>query len=492
MYSSLSPREIYKRMFSNAGVYGVGTLLIKGGYLLLIPLYWKLLTPEDFGTIGVQQVLILFLTPLLEMGFFGAVQRLYYTWPENERGSYLAAMWTSNVVVGLVICLLLTLTGPWLFPVLFKSVPFAPYLLTTLWMAFFANFGQVPLGLMRIREETKLYTFFTSGQFVAQHVFSLLFIFLLEDDAAGFVYGQLLGAFIISVFYCRYTWRELIFPFQKEHFWKPFNYAYPGTFSAVFEGASASLDRFLLDKYVPLAEIGLFTNARQIGGALNVFNFVMKTAATPLLYRVASERDDGPKLLGRISMIHMFCMLFPGLGIALLSKEMILFINNPHYFGVYDYIPIFVLGFFLLAMGSIYGRGMDLAQKTKLQPVVPIVGLMAGLGSMMYLIPRYGAFGAAWAYVVTMLTRDMAEIGLACYYYPRPLHLGKTLFALGVASLTFVLGYHLPEELPIWSSALIKICLIVAAFILVFINSFGFDSIRRVKKVVLSRMKKSA
>ena len=92
MYSGLSKQQLLGRMFSNAGIYGVAIVLTRIGGLLLLPFYWQKLEPADFGVIGLAQMVTLFLSPVLSLGLYDAVQRLFHKWSDEARPRHLAAL----------------------------------------------------------------------------------------------------------------------------------------------------------------------------------------------------------------------------------------------------------------------------------------------------------------------------------------------------------------------------------------------------------------
>jgi O-antigen/teichoic acid export membrane protein len=43
--------QLTTRFFKNASLYGIGMIIVRMGGFIAMPLYWRVLTPADFGLI---------------------------------------------------------------------------------------------------------------------------------------------------------------------------------------------------------------------------------------------------------------------------------------------------------------------------------------------------------------------------------------------------------------------------------------------------------
>lgn len=462
MYAHLTTRELFKRFSSNTVLYGLSLVLTRAGWVLLLPLYWSALTPADYGIIGVAQMLQVVLVPVLSLGLHDSVQRLYHEWSAEERPKHVAALWTASVAASLLLCTVLDLLGAWLAPHLFVQVPYEPYLRISLWSAFFVNLALFSLALLRIREDVKMFSLFTIASFAGQAALTLYFVLGREMGPYGFLLGMLINAALIGVAHLVLIQRECDFRFSRTHLGEPLRYGLPTVPTAILDGSAGLLDRYFLDKYIPLGQLGLYNLGNQFGSAFNLFNQVLKTSWLPFLYRVVSERQDGPQILSRFGLYYLALLTFPALGVALLSKELIEFIGDPRFFGVYEFIPAFVLIYYIQSIAAAMGRGMDLAKKTAMWPIVPVVAILTSLAALGVLVPKWGAYGALVALAIAASVRVFVQVGISMYYYPRALLLGTLAKIWVVALVAFFAGYQ-AQFASLWLNAFIKLTLIALA-----------------------------
>lgn len=443
MYSSLSKQQLLGRLFSNAGIYGVTIILTRIGGLVLLPVYWHALEPADFGIIALAQLVTLLLAPVLSAGLYDAVQRMYHEWSADERPRHLAALWSVSLVLSAAVCLCLHLFGERVFSLLLAQVKFSPYIELTIWIAFTSNLNLFPLTVMRVREELVRYSLVIAGMFVTQAGAILLFLFVFDWKAQGYLAGMLASGAVWGVYFVGFMLRESRFPWSVRHLSNSLRYSLPLVPGSIMEGVGSIFDRYFLDKSVGLGLIGLYNLGNQFGGAVNSFNQILKASWIPLIIRVVSEREDARRILGQFSLYYVAAMTVPCLAVALLSKELIELFGNDRFSGVYPFVPWFVLIYYIQSVGTAMGRGLDLAKKTMLSPVVPLVGIFFNFLGMYLLVPRFGVWGAVAAFLITTVARIGVHIWLAVSVYPRPLFLWSLLKVNLVALAIFLIGQRM-------------------------------------------------
>ena len=99
-----------RRVFSQLVVYGSGEILLFGISFLLVPIYTRVLTPAEYGILGLLLVLRAFLRPLNQLGLDESFLRFYYDCGDDAArrtltGTTLAAIGLASGVVLVVLLL---------------------------------------------------------------------------------------------------------------------------------------------------------------------------------------------------------------------------------------------------------------------------------------------------------------------------------------------------------------------------------------------------
>jgi O-antigen/teichoic acid export membrane protein len=150
---------------------------MKLGTLLLIPLLWQKLTPEDYGIIGLTEVLSLVLIPVLGFGGPDVIQRFYFEWSESDRPKHLGSIWIFSIISSLVFCLVVDTAGDFIFSNFYSQISFHLYLRIFVWTLFFSAISNFTTSFFRTTEDLKKYNLVSFGTFMTQSWFFFFFFF---------------------------------------------------------------------------------------------------------------------------------------------------------------------------------------------------------------------------------------------------------------------------------------------------------------------------
>ena len=104
-------KKYYKKIFKGTGIYSISSIIPKIGSILLLPVYTRLLSPEQYGIIGVLRPLMSFIPLVLVFGLYISQMKMYYTFDNlKKRGKFL---YTINILLWIInLPLLLLLLSP--------------------------------------------------------------------------------------------------------------------------------------------------------------------------------------------------------------------------------------------------------------------------------------------------------------------------------------------------------------------------------------------
>ena len=477
MYGTLSAAQLFGRFTSNAAVYGVSLVVTRAGWIVLLPIYWTRLSPEDYGIIGIAAAIQMFLNPVLSLGLYDSVQRYYFDWKEAERPRRVAALWAIALAWSALVCGALLAGGDAIFGRIFTQVPFFPYLAAAIAAAFFANFMQFPLAILRMRERAALYAGLSVASFATQAAITIALVIVYDQGVAGYLWGMAANAALWAIVGIVLMAKETTLSFRLSDAREPLRYGLPMVPLAILDGMSGVLDRYFLDKHVGLRDIGLYNLGNQFGTAFSMFNVMMKTSWMPFLYRVVAERSDAPSILSRFTVYYLTVLTVPALAVALLAEDLIDILGDPRYAGAYAYVPAFVVLYYIQAIAAAMGRGMDLAKKTGLWPLVAVVSVVTAAAALAVLVPMWGAAGAVVALIIATAVRVVTQVALSVHYYPRPLRLGLLAQVWAIALAAFWLGRGV-EWPGLWTSIAGKTAIVALAAVVLVRVGFGAQAFK--------------
>ena len=121
--------------------------------------------PADFGILAVIAVIGAFQALLSSLSLDLAITRFYYEWPEALRRRNLGAIWTWNWIATLAVGVLFLLAFQVLGPLLFRDVPYDPWLILGIVGNLLANLFIIPASTIRIKRLPWLFGAYNLGGF---------------------------------------------------------------------------------------------------------------------------------------------------------------------------------------------------------------------------------------------------------------------------------------------------------------------------------------
>jgi len=209
--------------------------------------------------------------------------------------------------------------------------------------------------------------------------------------------------------------------------------------------------------------------------------------ATPKITRKVPAAILG--LLGGILTYFVLVGMFVALGLSVLSKEVLMVMATPPFYGAYKVIPLIALSYVLYGCYFVFNPGMLIAKKTKYAAPIVGAGAVMNLGLNYLLIPNYGMMGAAVATVISYLMLPIGLFVLSRRFYPIKYEWGRVAKIFGAAALVYLGSIFITSDSAI-IAGLLKLCSLLGFPILLFaFRFFKPEEIQKAREVfrVVSR-----
>ena len=378
-----------------------------------IPVYTRVLTPADYGIVGYLQVFLQIATVIVAFGAHGAQTRYYY---ENSADAQMMGRFafTINLVpaafalfVGLPIALLGSILN---WTIGSANIPFYPYMVLTLWTVVLEVLANNAVSWYRARQQFTAAMVLQVARFLSITGFTLLLILGFDLGALGRIGGMAAGMTIFVL---------LSFTGYTRHFvWRPSREAlrYAAAFGApivvhlLAGNIHNAIDRIILERYVGLDDLGIYTLAFTIGHTLNMFIMAFNQAYQPSYYQLmSSDRQDKDKQVVKtfkawlvlVTVIASVGILFGGPFLRVFA--------GPRFVGTIDVFPWIILAVFMGGFYFFFSTPIFYFKKTKYLPAMTGTSAVVNIGLNLWLIPIWGIVGAAIATVVS----NVVQSGLA-------------------------------------------------------------------------------
>jgi O-antigen/teichoic acid export membrane protein len=395
-----------KSLFRDSVIYTIPTFITNGLSLILAPLYTRMLTPTDYGSLDLLTVFgsIVRLTVALEVT--QGLARYYLTEKDAEEKVVYAstALWFSAVCYTLFLIVAFTFSKE-LSALVFGEQGLELYF--RLGSIYIAMHGVQYLLQSQFRWEFRSTNFITSSLIVmfTTPALSILLAYGFGWGLTGVLCGQI-GGYLAGIGYGIWNLRNSFrFRFDRVRLKQMLLYSVPLVPSGVAVFANNYADRVILNSYMSLGDVGLYSIGFKLASSAGLVLVGFRNALTPLIYAHYSEPGT-PRELARIFRWFVGFALAAFLLLSIFATEIFYVLTPPTYYPA-SQIVVFLVPAVLLSNMYIFFPGIDIAKKTYLILTINFVVAVLNVLFCLWLIPLYGVAGAA---VATLL-------GYGCMFF---------------------------------------------------------------------------
>lgn len=401
--------------------------------LMLLPLLSWYFPVDDIGRLGIFQVLSTFVIMVFTIGLDQAYVREYFE--ETDKAALLKTCLLPGFTLLISILSIAYLMSFFDFLFDFTSGMSSVYCIFSL-LAIFAIrfFGNV----MRLEGRGLS---FSISQISHKLAFLILVSFwtILEgvadfDSLLRLFFIASLFSLLVALYNISATVRRLSdSKFNKKLFFRVIAYSWPIVLSGLFFWMLTSADRFFLKELASYQELGVYSMAVSFAGGALVLQSIFSIVWAPSIYKLVSD-DSSDSLDGILSAVRI--VVFLGISSWLLFS---MFSPTISYFLPEDYEDAYLIFLLSLSYPMLYlisevcGIGLGITRKTKFILYASISAFFVNLALNLYLIPLFGAKGAAIASAVAFLVFLVVKVEAAnrlWFSIPRRLMYGMVLCIL--------------------------------------------------------------
>jgi len=423
-------------LVKQSAVYLVGTGLVGLGNFLLVPLFTRYLTLADFGVYSLIEIALLITVTMAQLGMGTSYVRWYAESAAARRGELLATCGFAAVTAGAGAgCVLVLLAGSlgfrWLGPLHGMQWIFLP-------LVIFKNLQGLLFCVLQASQRATAYSAAAATRLLALSGAGIWFVAVHREGIRGVLFSWLVGdsvCLLLLLVFCVPGQRlrvdlALLKPILK--------YGYPLVWS-VFMGLLLDAScRFFLAKYQSLAEVGLYAIGIKITGIFAMgFLQPFGSAWIGIAFSIA-HRPNAPvtytKILGYALVVAMFLIA----AAILFGPYLVVLFAGRAYLSATRLLPWVLLPIALRLLEYWGSLPFYLKYETRWLGPLATVGVLVCFALNALLVPRFGVFGAAWAWVGALAANIFVLTLAARRYFPLPIDWKTAGFAASLWAAALV------------------------------------------------------
>lgn len=435
--------EHIKHLGKNSAIYVFADFINKAIGFLLMPVYTRYLTPEDFGIVATFNVFVSILTVFYGVNLHGAVTRYYFLYKSEITGlkRYVGTILGFEVIWGIVISLIVLQLNSKIVEYL-VVIPFYPYMYMALATAFCSNLYLIRMSLYQAQERSIIYGLMNGLRFLFQIVLSIYLVVWLKQGA----WGQIMAGGLSAILFCliaMWLMKDEVEPaFDRHKLSSSLMFGIPLVPHAMSSWINSSIDKIFMNKYRSVSETGIYSLGSTIGQLMGMLTAAINSAWAPFLFDILTNKgDEGKVIISKITSYYVMFILFIGLVFSMFSSEIVRIMTTTSFYESASIIPIVTLGYIFNGFYFMVVNQIFYVNKTYLIPIITFSNSLFNVILLYYFVPNYGMIGASWSNTITMfftfaLTAYLSKKVLPIDYEYR--RIGMTLLAGGITVTGYV------------------------------------------------------
>lgn len=426
-----------KAFFKDSLLYTLANLFTRGIGFLLLPIYTRVISKEEYGLFDYLTTVGLILGVVVTLEITQAIYRFVPEYKNNTfKQSQLAStgFWFS-LLMYIVLCVFCFVFASELALILLDDAAYSDLIVITsllyLANAVLYNFT----SLMRAQMLSKKVVLVSSLNAIFVASFSLTFVIYYSQGIQGLILGQLLGVLLSSLISYSIVKQWISFAFCFSALRNMLSFSAPLIFSSIGVVLTMFVDRVMLKGFLGAEQLAGYAVAIKIASIVTLLMVGFQSALTPLIYS-NYKKTETPKEIAKLFHFYLVAAFLSLLFLGVVSPWLINSVAGEHYSEAAVYVPPLICSALISSM-YLFFPGLILAKKTSVIAVINI--FVGGLNVMLnyIFIPLYGALGAAFSTLFSVSLSFVLNALLAQKYYKIPVNLMLIILVFLLVNVLF-------------------------------------------------------
>lgn len=410
--------EQIRRLSGQTLIFGIGDAVTRVVSLLLLPLYTRILTPADYGKLAIVTLVTSVVSIILNSGQGTAFFRFYFQ--DNSVGArrqltgtvFIYLMISAATILAFLMIFLDRLAVP-----LFNDASLIPLIQIGLVGTLFEVGSIIPFTTFRVELRAKEYATLSFVRFLINVILNIIAVAVLRWGVIGVIYANVISSGIFLILCLALTFRAMDWTMDLPLLKQLLRFGLPIVPANLAGWALNLSDRFFLERYADLAQVGIYSLSYSIAGILMMVMGWFNTAYPPYVFSIANQ-ENAKETYARIFTYAMSLFALLGLGVSLFSPQVLTIFTRPAYYGASAVVPFVVLAYLFFQMNYMLTFGIDLTGKTVYYPLLIGSAALLNLVLNILLIPPFGMMGAAAATVLAYAWLPIIDYVVVQRFYP--------------------------------------------------------------------------
>ncbi len=393
-----------KRLQGLAGdslVYGLAGIFTRFVSVWLTPIYTRLLTQDDYGSLSLINVTIALVQATATLALDAAAIRWFYdATSDDERRKPFATWACAHLASASVGAALLVLFAVPVSRLLTKTDALAPLIRIAAMTLPLSVSTSVALTWMRVHRRAWPTVAVSTGTALLQIGMTFLLVVTFRGGLRGILIAQVVAAAIgtiVAVVLARSAMTPRLFDGRLLRVMLA--YGAPLVPAGIAAWVVSSIDRFFVQRFVSTAEVGIFSIGMSIASLMTLVVWAFQQAWSPFALQIHRE-EDANATFASVFLAYTALGAFAVTGLALFAPLAIRLLATPAYDRASLVVGTLAMSFVLTGVSSVTTIGYIIARTSGPTAIAVGVSAVVTIALNAVLVPSFGIVGSAVATLV--------------------------------------------------------------------------------------------
>jgi len=353
-----------KRLLKNMSIYGLGGVLTKAIQFFLLPVYTRVLAPADYGSLELVYMVAAIIAMVYGLMISSGYLRNYYDSKEDDHRRVLlgSAVWFtffSSLVLGGISITYSDSIADAVFDFEGGGLFIA---LITVSTALKAH-SMIFYNLLMVREQAKRYVVLHLITLVVSLSLTVFLVVGKEWGVRGILTAQVSAFSLELLMLAVLMVRPSIFRFSWKNTREMLTYSVPLIPLQVASFVLALSNRYFLQEYRSLEEVGLFSLGYRFASILPLFAIEPLKAFGPHIFSMVDEPEKCKQTLANFTRYFCAGSCLVALGIGMFSREVIQIMSDSAYHSAHRIVFVLCLSYVFYGLNSLTGFAINIVKR---------------------------------------------------------------------------------------------------------------------------------
>jgi O-antigen/teichoic acid export membrane protein len=394
--------------FKDSVIYGIGNSLQKFISLMLIPIFTRVLSPEEYGVLSTLSTITYFISALAGLGLISATSRYFFkAETSDEKSKVLSTSIFLRLGATGSVTLLMLLIASQISVLLFDTEQWKWVVVVSLLLLPITQVSEVFESTFRYYRSAWKYLIVTVIRALINPGLAIFFVLVMQYGVLGIKMASLISAIITMVIaYVIFARHKISWKYDKKWAKLMLVFGFPLIWTSMLTWVNSVSDKLIILKLDDLSSVGLYSIGQSFSQPGLFISIAMQMSAYVLLMSTYAEDKDPEKKITKKAVnqywkSYLLLAMPATMFLSVFSLDILKIFTTPAYYSGAIVIPFLTMGIVLNQSQAIVGIGMEFVEKTKPFLWIMLVASTINVVLNIVFIPIYGYAVAA---VTTLLS----------------------------------------------------------------------------------------